>query len=384
MKKASIFILFLLILGWSCIQTPPNYGKTAGTTKLSCPWNCGLHWLTGDKNFYIKPIACEKADVMVAKQHGEFKGSVYYNKKDWQMNSIAWHGLRNYDALRLTTGIGWTGRRVAYSKYCEQQWIFAASNANSIRYGQTKRLSFTMKKKWATKRSYRGKKLKKVQWKYVSLSWDSTTSTSYTTKKVTTPSFNSPYIYFENAPETDITVSLSSQLNGFTASPAFTNNNSWDATLSNDTLVVDGEQTDNLFYEVELNNVKLNRNGQNFASKEALLDFLKNGDFYENMWMNAIQKENSLAYLEPKLTDAQNYYLTVLSDRAIENISSLDISVEPTFLERKYFAVYPTDSAVTTSWGIQYPENIDTWNAYSVLEAWEIIIDSDMFVLWEK
>jgi len=204
-----------------------------------------------------------------------------------------------------------------------------------------------------------------------------------TTRTITSPTFNSPFIYFKNQPVWNIVLNIDSEWNSYTSQKPWFNIKNWWRIESNwKNISVDDKEIDNLFYELAVKKVELTRNGKNFSSKEKLVNFLKNWDFFDKLWYSKEQKENSLKYILPKIRDSKNYYLTILDDESISNISKLNISPTPKSLVRKYFAIYPTNIPVKTYGDLVYPKRkTNTW--YTVEENWELYIDENMFVLWK-
>ena len=200
---------------------------------------------------------------------------------------------------------------------------------------------------------------------------------------VTTPSFNSPFIYFDNMPDGSYTVSLDSEWDSYQAvAPAFTKAAGWDVDLQEGTTYVAGVAQDNLFYELGMHRIDLSRNGLNFDSKEALVSFLLESDFFTNLNMTAEEKTNSLTYLIPRLPDAPYYYLSLLEDDAVSELSSLKIEPKPEQLVRTYYVVYPSASPVRSSGELIFPAGFDA-SKPTVKEYGEIIVKPEMYVFWK-
>lgn len=147
-------------------------------------------------------------------------------------------------------------------------------------------------------------------------------------------------------------------------------------------LTVDGSKQKQLFYELAMSKIDLSRSGINFASKESLEAYLKHSDFFSRLHMNDKEKQNSLEYLLPRLSDSPNYYLTILSDDAIKSLSNLTVTPVPEQLVRTYYAVYPTVSPVKTEGELQYPSAFDQ-SKPTVKEYGEIIVKPEMYVFWK-
>jgi len=224
------------------------------------------------------------------------------------------------------------------------------------------------------------KLIEKKDYDRISIKW--TKENIY--KTINSWKFNSPFIYFKNAPEWKFSVELNSKFDNYKAVPKLNKNNSWEWIIKNDKFIIDNKESKNLFYELELNKVTLNRNWKNFSSKEELINYLTKSDFFEKMWFTKEQKKNSLNYLLPKIKESPNYYLTILSSDSIENISKLKFSKKPDEFVRKFFAIYPTKTKVKTTGELIFPEAEIKTNSFKVIETWEILVNPDMFVFWKK
>ena len=197
----------------------------------------------------------------------------------------------------------------------------------------------------------------------------------------------SPFIYFQNPPTGDISLSLNSQFNKYYPKPTFNQDNGWLVNSKDNKLTLNNQEINNLFYELEINKLTLNRNGRNFTSKEELSEYLQNSDFLTNLGFSELEKKNSLGYFLPKLTEAENnnfYYLTVLSDQSIAEISELNIKPTPKEIIRQYFAVYPTAVPVKTAGDFNFPENKNNnFTDFTVKETGEFLIQKSMQVFFE-
>jgi hypothetical protein len=200
--------------------------------------------------------------------------------------------------------------------------------------------------------------------------------------------FNSPFIYFNNPPVGSISLSLRSALDTYLPKPAFNQKNGWQAESVNGKISVDGNEQSHLFYELAVNNIALNRNGRNFASKEEVVAFLQQSDFLAKLGFSEEEKKNSLDYFLPKLQSAPDkkyYYLTVLDDESIANISQLDIQPKPEQVLMKYFAVYPTDVTVSTTGDFVFPAHtVKDSGDYTVDVTGEFLVDPSMVIFWNK
>lgn len=199
---------------------------------------------------------------------------------------------------------------------------------------------------------------------------------------------NSPFLYLENLPKSKVSVGIESTLNKYSPKPSFNIKNGWNLIPKNNKITVSGKEQNNLFYELALNTINLNRNGRNFSSKEEVISFLQNSDFFEKLGFSAAEKKNSLDYFIPKIQSAENkkyYYLSILDADAIKNISTLHIDPQPTTVVRVYYSLYPTDVPVKTEGDILFPEIIKGNNKdFLAKETGEILVYPDMIVIWNK
>jgi hypothetical protein len=351
MKK--IFWLYILII---CTFTL-NYTYAVAPTVT---YNFDGSWkFTYDSwaSVVIVPYFCQNTDKFIAEGHWA---------SDWWWD---WH---------WTTMMYWT--RTSWWKwvsiYCMHEWYWASSwaaNLNDI--WEWKSFTFTIKTTWP----YKWELVWKNDYDYVSVKW----SQSSTTKTITSPTFNSPFIYFKNLPTWNIKLNIDSEWQNYTnETPTFNADNWWNLLSDWKSVSVDNQKTDKLFYELALKKVELTRNWKNFASKEELVSFLRSSDFFDKLWFSEGQKEDSLNYILPKIWEAKNYYLTILEDTSINNISKLNVFPTPNNIVRKYFAIYPTSLPVKTYGDIVYPQ-IGNENGFTIYENGEIYLDNDTFVIWK-
>ncbi|TAN36672.1 hypothetical protein EPN27_01495 [Patescibacteria group bacterium] len=219
-----------------------------------------------------------------------------------------------------------------------------------------------------------------------SLSIEGLQNTSQTISYVT-GGYNSPFIYFKNLPKGNTFVSLDSKLDEFLPKPFFNNKYGWVIKPKGDNITVSGKEENHLFYELAVDKISLVRNGRNFASKTEIISFLEDSDFLEKLGLSEVEKKNSLDYFIPKIQSAESknyYYLTVLTESAINEISSLNIKPKPENIERLYFALYPTDVPIKTEGDFIFPKITNHNNDYSVKETGEILVYPSMWVLWDK
>jgi len=199
--------------------------------------------------------------------------------------------------------------------------------------------------------------------------------------------WDSPFIYIQNAPQGQILVSLVSQFNKYSPNPSFNEQSGWLLDSQDGKLTLDGKSQDKLFYELEISKLTLNRNGKNFSSKEDLTQYLQNSDFLTKLGFTDEQKKNSLGYFLPKLNETENknfYYLTILSDQSITEISQLSIKPTPKEIIRQYFAVYPTNVEVKSTGNFIFPEKpqIDATD-FTAKETGEFLVQKGMQVFFE-
>lgn len=195
----------------------------------------------------------------------------------------------------------------------------------------------------------------------------------------------SPFIYFHNAPEGTVSVSLSSALNTFFPKPLFNQKNGWKVKSQNGSLFVDSKKVDNLFYELGLRGVTMTRYGKNFSFKEEVITYLKDSDFLTKLGFNEEEKKNSLGYLIPKIQSSatkKNYYLSILDADSIAKTSTLTITPKPNRIDRQYFAVYPTDTPVKTVGTFVFPKH-EKENGFTVKETGEFLIEPSMMVVFK-
>ncbi len=195
----------------------------------------------------------------------------------------------------------------------------------------------------------------------------------------------SPYLYFYNAPVGTVSASLDSSLDIFSPKPAFTRTATWDVVVSIDKkLQVADAGVDHLFYRLAIDTITLSRNGRNFETKEELLSFIASSDFLDTMGFSEVEKANSLKTITEDVhrsPESEYYYLTVLDDSSVHDLSDLVIDPEPTELVRRYFAVYPSSVPVKTEGDIVFPEIKSVANGeYYVKETGELLLTNNTVV----
>lgn len=200
--------------------------------------------------------------------------------------------------------------------------------------------------------------------------------------RITTSQFNSPFIYFDDAPDGVYSVSLSSAADKYRSDPEFNQDKGWNVRVEEGSIHYDNALYDHLFYELDVPSVTLNRNGRNFETKESLYEFLESSDFFDQLGMYHHQAQNSLDYVKNNLADGEFYYLTVLSQEAVDAISQVDISTKGKSLVvgRKYFALYPSPVKVKSTGELIYPD----LGPVEVEEYGEILIKNNMEVFWDN
>lgn len=373
--------------------TVPN-PTTGGVTKLTCAWNCGeSYWYPA--GFYAIPEMCTEGNLLIQDIQADINGGRtgdWDGAGSWGANSVydagekvAWDGLWVWERHNITTGIGWTGWWVGLADYCEGNGWWTSSNKQSIAYGDTATLTFTIAENIEGTGGTYGVDLLAKDTVVGVLRMQGKLAANIITggQTVTTPSFNSPFIYFDNVSDGAYTVALDSRWDMYqSVTPAFTRAAVWEVVASGGDITVADEGEDHLFYELAMNRIDLSRNGMNFSSKDDLVAFLEGSDFFTNLHMTAQEKDNSLGYLIPRLPSSENYYLTVLTSDAVESLSQLSVTPKPEQLVRTYYAVYPTVAPVHSSGGLEYPSSFEAGKS-TVKEYGEIIVKPEMYVFWK-
>ncbi len=373
--------------------TVPN-PTTGNVTKLTCAWDCGeSFWYK--PGFYAIPEMCTEGDLLIqdiqvdinAGKTGDWDGA-----GNWGANSVydagekvSWDGVWVWKRYNITTGIGWTGWWVGLANYCEANGWWTTSNKQNIALGDVATLTFTIAENIEGTDGTYGVDLLAKDTVAGVLRMQGTFAANIITggQTVTTPSFNSPFIYFDNVSDGAYTVALDSQWDMYqSVTPAFTRAAVWEVVASEGDITVAGEREDHLFYELAMNKIDLSRSGMNFNSKDDLVAFLEGSDFFTNLHMTAQEKDNSLGYLIPRLPDSENYYLTVLTSDAVESLSQLSVTPKPEQLVRTYYAVYPTVAPVHLSGALEYPSSFEAGKS-TVKEYGEIIVKPEMYVFWK-
>lgn len=385
-----LIIIFTLLLNfnsnvlWYFISDNPNLDYTIPE------WSDKIDWYKYNgssrliKNYPVDNYLCKNVELVFSKYNdilnNSEKYSIYTSYSNYSESPshatwiLDWNNWKKYEI-----GIWWSSWWYSFNRYCYKKWYFNSySDHNFFNYTGCHWCSVTInlnKENW----SYNWELLWKIDNDYISIKW----SQNISEKNITSPTFNSPFIYFKNQPIWDIKIWINSEWSNYTSmKPNFNIKNWWNLKSNWNEITVDNKKINNLFYELDVKKIEITRNWQNFSSKNELIDFLKNWDFFEKMWFSKDQKDNSLNYILPKIKDSNNYYLTILDNKSINNISELDINPSPKNIIRKYFTIYPTKLPVKTNGDLVYPKTkITDW--YTVEENWEFYISDDMFVLWK-
>jgi hypothetical protein len=376
------------------ITTPTVPNPSSGNpTKLVCPWECGeQYWYPA--GFYAIPEMCTEGDLLIqdiqadinAGKTGDWDGNglwgpdSVYNAGD----KVAWDGLWVWKRHNITTGIGWTAWWVGLANYCQANGWWTSSNSQSIAYGDTSTLTFTVAQNiQGTGGTYSVNLLAKdTTAGVVRMQGNYAATTIPGGQTVTSPSFNSPFIYM-NVPDGNYSVRLNSSENLYTSvTPAFTENATWNTAVKDHKLSVTGKEYEHLFYELATPKIALTRYGLNFDSKDALVAYLKDSDFFGKLSMSETEKNNSLEYLLPRLPAAQNYYLSVMTDESVAALSTVTVDPVPQKLVRTYYVVYPTAAPVATTGGLSFTAK-DVSGGSVVKEYGEIIVKPEMYVFWK-
>lgn len=198
-------------------------------------------------------------------------------------------------------------------------------------------------------------------------------------------SFSCPVLYFHNPPIGTISTSLSSALDSYLPKPSFNQTNGWALNSKGGILSVGDTTTKHLFYELAVSKITLSRNGRNFSSKSAVVDFLTHSDFLSRMGLTAEEQKNSLEYFLPKLAAApatSYYYLSALNKESVEEISTLTVIPKPSRVNRQYFALYPTMVPVKTTGDFIFPRMTNE-SGFTVQETGEFLVTQSMFVFFK-
>ncbi len=286
-------------------------------------------------------------------------------------------GLNKYGGYKyknVNTGISWSGYWKVLINYCQEKGLWSNVIENpEIRYGRVSSINFTINN---GDPKYEGKLLEQTSNRVTIQGLKNPGE-----KKLTTPSFNSPTLYFKNNPQGKIKVKINSEFGVYkNQKPEFNTKNGWEVESDGKNISVNNKKTDNLFYELGLKKVNLSRNGKNFNSQEDLKNFLKTSEFFEKLGFNKTEKENSLKYVLPRLPESNNYYLTILENP--KTVTQLEITPKAKIIQ-KYFVIYPTTIPVKTFGELVYPEKISKSEEFAVKNYGEIIVKPEMFVIWE-
>ncbi len=317
----------------------------------------------------IDPYLCQNMD-QYFRTCPPFGNGVTGKKEDCGMTSgVTW----GPPGKPSTTAWGtWTSWWKGLSAFCMKEGYWSDSDASRLPDVNSKAtIKFTIAASDGEK-TYRSEQ-KKNDSQEIVVEGDFDTSGGTAARTLTSPSFNSPFIYLTNQVGA-VAVQLNSLWNQYQSqSPAFNLKNGW---------LVDNDSPSPLFYELGLTQVELSRAGMNFQSKEALEKFLTTGDFFDRLGFTALEKNNSLGYLLPRLPESPHYYLTILDSGSVSQLSSMSVDPRPETLVRRYFAVYPTQVPVHASGELDYPGLVSDVG-FTVRDYGEIIVTPDMFVIWK-
>jgi len=273
-----------------------------------------------------------------------------------------------------------TGPLYVISNYCKKKGFWKNIDFNGkgypgvLVYGRTNKLSFSL--------GSTGSKLE-IEEIHKDGCNDSNFCVRGMVPKAYSFSFNSPYIYFDGVSDGEYSISISSLFDHYRTTPSMNIKNGWDISIQDSKIITDKKIVENLFYELDVSSINLTRNGINFSGRDSLIGYLESSDFYSQMGMNQREKENSLEYVRTKLEKgSQNYFLTILTDESIQDISTLTIlnkKGNTVDVRRSYFAIYPTEIPIKKTGGLIFPNKNNT----SVKEFGEMLVQPTMQVFWK-
>lgn len=355
-----------------------TYPTPNDAVKLVCPWECGeSFWFP--QGYYIVKEMCTKPELFLGDLAADGRGNDVYAKfKAGNVtDNVAWDGLWNWHRYKITTGIGWSGWWVGLANYCVENKFWKNSTAASVTNRAEQTLTFVVSS--ATEDAYTAKLLEKSK---VNLRMQGSNK-PVEDKTFVSPSFNSPFIYFKNFQDGAYRINI--KTDGFSfqnVEPNFTDATGWDIDVRNQNISTNGQEIKHLYYEVNPSQITLTRNGKNFSSRDELIHFLNESDFFDNLLFTQEEKNNSLAYILPRIGNAKNYYLTILDRATVEEISQVEVIPQPEHVDRVYYAIYPTQNKVAVYGDLLYPERMID-NKSRVQEYGELIVDSSLYVFWK-
>ncbi|MEF2175902.1 MAG: hypothetical protein V3575_05495 [Candidatus Absconditabacteria bacterium] len=195
---------------------------------------------------------------------------------------------------------------------------------------------------------------------------------------------NTPYIYSQGIKDMKgVNIELKSEKNNyFNLAPNFNVYNGRKFDIKEDKFLIDNKKLDYLYYELETPEITFNRNGILFDSKDKIIDYLNNSNFYEKLGLSEFEKQNSIDVIIKGLEDKTNkyYYLNLLSDRTIEDIVKNNINKDVKVI-RKYIGIYPTNNNIPNSGKFDFPTN--NISGEHLKDYGEIIVNGNMMVFWE-
>lgn len=192
-----------------------------------------------------------------------------------------------------------------------------------------------------------------------------------------------PHLYLHNTPAGTVSITPDSDLDIFKTEQPFTLGNTWLLSSADGEVSLDGEEVDHLFYRLAIEDLTLSRHGRNFASRAEVIDYLKSSDFFSKLGFSAEERTNSLETIIGDIEAnpaSPYYYLTVLDEASINQVSKLAIDPAPADLIRSYFAVYPTPVPVKTEGDFIFPAIKTIGTEYTVKETGELLLGPDTFV----
>lgn len=381
MKKIKVF---WLIIGWILLANSQTYWFSA---LQAYPW-CRSRWCAND--FIANEEVC--TDIYL---HMIWLKSMYVNYDCgslWSVWSVNWN------KVSISRKSYWAN----ISKQCSEKWYWTISPwcLNTLAcqvHSSNFNCQFKLKEKYV-------EKLSAIYWSEfdaanitnneytVTFEWFKNESyTDNWSKKLLWWQYayinrwnNTPYIYSQWIKEMNwVNIELKSEKNNyFNLIPNFNVYNGRRFDIKDDKFLIDNKELDYLYYELETPEITFNRNWILFDWKEKIIEYLNNSDFFNKLWFNETEKNNSIIAIVKWLEDKNNkyYYLNLLSDSAMEDIVKNNINTDVKVI-RKYIGIYPTDNNIPNNWKFVFPTNNISWE--HLKDYWEIIVNGNMMVFWE-